>query len=92
MFLACLKKNFIFIAVLEDNGYDVIFNKGKAFLRHIAMKQVKKIRVCVKNLYKLDVEDCATLNINAEKVQSRDVNELWHKRLGHFHHGSLKIM
>jgi hypothetical protein len=79
-------------AMLEDRGYDVIFNKGKDFLRHIAMGQVKQIGVRVKNLYKLDVEDCVALSTKAEKVQSRDVGELWHRRLGHLHHGALKIM
>jgi hypothetical protein len=27
-----------------------------------------------------------------EKVVSRDEGELWHRRLGHLHHGTLKIM
>jgi len=30
------KKNLVFIAMLEDKGYDVDFNKGNAFLRHIS--------------------------------------------------------
>ena len=30
-----LKKNFLSIAMLEDKGYDVVFSKGKIFLRHI---------------------------------------------------------
>lgn len=68
MFVLGLKKNLIFIGVLEDCGYDVNLNKGKEFLRHIAMGQVKKIKVCVKNLYKLDVEYYATLSIKEEKV------------------------
>eukprot|EP00253_Pinus_taeda_P032460 PITA_32460 len=80
------------IAVLEDHNYDVIFSKGKAFLRHIATRQVKQIRVRVKNLYKLEVGDCTTLSSKAEKVQSHDVGELWHSRLDHLHHGALKIM
>ncbi len=50
MFVSGLKKNLISVAVLEDHGYDVIFNKGKAFLRHIATSQVNKIGVNVKNL------------------------------------------
>ena len=29
MFVPGLKKNLIFVVVLEDRGYDVIFNKGK---------------------------------------------------------------
>ena len=57
-----LKKNFVYVVMLEGRGYDVIFNEGKAFLRHTAMKQVKNIGVQVKNLYKLDVDDCATLS------------------------------
>ena len=28
----------------------------------------------------------------ADKVVSRDEGELWHKRLGHLHHGALKVM
>eukprot|EP00253_Pinus_taeda_P001491 PITA_01491 len=55
MYVPRLKKNLIFVVMLEDRGYDVIFPKGKAFLRHIAMGQVKKIWIRVKNLYKLEV-------------------------------------
>ena len=32
-----MKKNLVSIAMLEDKGYDVVFNKGKVFLRHITM-------------------------------------------------------
>jgi len=46
----------------------------------------------VKNLYKLNVDECVSLRKKAVKVKSRDVGELWHRRLGHLHHGSLKIM
>jgi len=70
MFVPGLKKNLVSIVVLEDCGYDVIFCKGKAFLRHIATGQVNQIGVRVKNLYKLDVEGCATLSTKAEKVLS----------------------
>ena len=68
MFVPGLKKNIISIAFLEDRGYDVIFSKGKKSLRHIAIGQVKQIRVRVKNLYKLDVEDCVALSRKVEKV------------------------
>jgi len=46
----------------------------------------------VKNLYKLEVDDCAALSTKAKLVQSQDIGELWHRRLGHLHHGALKIM
>ena len=32
------------------------------------------------------------MNKKAERVQSQDANELWHRRLGHLHHGALKIL
>lgn len=63
-----LNKNLISHSMLEDDGYSMIFSKGKAFLHHIASIQVKRIRVWVKKLYKLDVEDCATLSIKVKKV------------------------
>lgn len=61
MYVLGLKKNIVSIVVLEDRGYDVIFRKRKAFLIHISMGQVKNTGVQVKNLYKLDVEDYASL-------------------------------
>ena len=36
-----LKKNLVSIAMLEDKGYDVVFSKGKVFLRHIDTGQTK---------------------------------------------------
>lgn len=40
-----IKKNLIFVVVLEDRGYDVIFNKGNEFLRYTDTGQVKQMRV-----------------------------------------------
>jgi len=74
-----LTKKLVSIAMLEDRGYDVSFSKGKAFLRHISMGQVKKIGIQVQNLYKIEVEDCVSLSSKVEKMLSRDVDELWHK-------------
>ena len=88
-----LMKNLVCIAMLEDRGYDVIFLKGKVFLQHIPTGQVKKIGIQVQNMYKIDiVEDFSALSSKAEKMLSRDVNELWHRRLGHLYHGALKIL
>eukprot|EP00253_Pinus_taeda_P029923 PITA_29923 len=87
-----MKKNLVSISMLEDRGYDVTFSKGKAFLRHIATDQVKKIGIQVKNLYKLEVEECVALRTKEERVQKQDVGELWHRRLGQLHHGALKIL
>jgi len=45
MYVPGLKKNLVFVAMLEDRGYNVIFSKGKAFLRHVATGQVKRMGV-----------------------------------------------
>lgn len=51
-----LKKNLVSVAILEDCGYDVLFSKRKAYLKHVANGQIKQIGVQVKNLYKLEVD------------------------------------
>jgi hypothetical protein len=45
MHVPVLKKNLVFVAMLEDRGYGVVFNNGKAFLRHKTMGQVKNIGI-----------------------------------------------
>jgi hypothetical protein len=67
-----LKKNLVSVAMLEDRGYDVVFNDGKAFLRHKTMGQVNKIGIRVKNLYKPEVDGFTAMMGKAEKVVSRD--------------------
>ena len=58
MYVPRLKKNLVSVTMLEEKGYDVVFSKGKEFLRHIATGQTKRIWVRVKNLYTLEVEQC----------------------------------
>jgi len=52
--------------MLEDGGYDVVFSKGKVFLRHITTRLVKQIGSWIKNLYALEVQDaCKALSNEA---------------------------
>jgi hypothetical protein len=87
-----LKKNLVSVAMLEDRGYDVVFRSGKSYLRHKATSQVKKIGIRVKNIYMLEVDGCGAMIGKAKKVVIQDEGELWHRRLGHLHHGTLKVM
>eukprot|EP00253_Pinus_taeda_P020979 PITA_20979 len=84
-----LKKNLISVAMLEDKGYDVVF---KAFLRSKTIGETRKIGVRVKNLYQLHVDGCSVMACKAEGVVIWDDGKLWDRRLGHFHHGTLKIL
>jgi hypothetical protein len=61
MHVSGLKKNLVSVTMLEDRGYDVVFNDGKAFLRHKTTGQVKKIGIRVKNIYKLEVDGCISM-------------------------------
>jgi hypothetical protein len=56
------------------------------------MDQVKKIGIGVKNLYMLEVDGCNAMIGKEKKVVIRDEGELWHRRLGHLHHGASKMM
>ena len=40
----------------------------------------------------LQVDGCGAMIGKAEIVVRQDEGELWHRRLGHLHHGALKIM
>ena len=61
MHVSVLKKIFVSVAMLEDRGYDVVFSEGKAFLRQKSTINAKRIGIRVKNLYKLEVDGCATM-------------------------------
>ena len=87
-----LKKNLVSVAMLEDKGYDVVFSEGKSFLQHKTTGQTKNIGVKIKNIYKLEVDGSDEMVDKVEEVVSRDEGELWHMRLGHLHHGALKIL
>lgn len=87
-----LKKNIISVAMLEDKGYDVVLSEGKAFLRSKTTRETQKIVVRVRNLYQLHVDGCTAMACKSEGLVSRDDGELWHRRLGHLHHGALKIL
>lgn len=50
IFVPSLKKNLIVVVVFKGHGYDVIFSKGKEFLRRITMGQVNLIGVRVQIL------------------------------------------
>ena len=40
-----LKKNLIFVEMLEHMGYDVVFSEGKAFLQHKTTSQIRRIGI-----------------------------------------------
>lgn len=47
MYVPALNKILVFVVVLEDYGCDMLFSKGKDYLNHVAIVQVKQIGVWV---------------------------------------------
>lgn len=68
MYVPGMKKNLICLSILEDKGYDIVFSKGKAFLKHVAIGKVKQIGVKVKNTYKIEEDGCTAMNSKEEEV------------------------
>ena len=46
---------------VEDNGYELVFRDGKAYLKNINSCHLEKFGVRVKILYTLEEEACTTL-------------------------------
>ena len=40
----------------------------------------------------MEVDGYTTMMGKVDQVVSQDEGELWHRRLGHLHHGTLKIL
>ena len=87
-----LKKNLVWVVMLEDKGYVVVFSDGKAFLQHKTTGQAKRIGIWVRNIYNMEVDGCTAMVGKVKEVVSRDEGELWHMWLGHLHLGALKIL
>ena len=51
-----------------------------------------RIVIRVNNLYKIEVDGYVEMMGKAYQVVTRDEGELWHRSLGHLHHGALKFM
>ena len=73
MYVPRMNKKLVLLAFLEDKGYDVVFNEGKACLKHFATRQVKQIGVRVTKIYKFEVDTCVALSSKEDISQSRDV-------------------
>lgn len=81
--------NLIFVSVLQDKGYDVIFRGVHVLIKHKDWKSPIAIGVRSGLLYRLQFDTPKAL---MRSINHRDQGELWHKRMGHIHHGALKLL
>ena len=77
------------ISQLQSKGYDVFFIKENIYVKHPTWKKKVQIGIKSNRLYRLQLESPMTLiGSNGDK----DLNELWHRRMGNLHHGALRIL
>ena len=81
--------NLLSVYQLQSKGYDVFFIKEKVYVKHPSWKKKVQIGIKSNRLCRLQLESAmALIGSNGDK----DLNELWHRRMGHFHHGALRIL
>ena len=81
--------NLLFVSQLQGKGYDVFFIKEKVYVEHPSWKKKTQIGIKSNKLYRLQLESPTTLiGSNGDKY----LNELWNRRMGHLHHGTLRIL
>jgi len=86
-----LGMNLISVSQLQDNGYDIHFVGKKVLVKHSSWKRVRQIGVRSDISYKLQLDFPMAL-IGSDNSSGKELNELWHKRMGHLHHGALKML
>ena len=81
--------NLLSVSQLQNKGCDVYFIRDKVYVKHPNWSKKAQIGVRSHKLYKLQFESRVAL---IDSTDDRDLNELWHRRMGHLHHGALGIL
>jgi hypothetical protein len=90
LYVPVLKKNIVSVSCIEDRGYAVTFRYGHVLLypKGGNISEEKFIRVRYERMYRMIWERSEEFVC---MTRSRDLCEIWHKRMGHLHHGALSI-
>ena len=84
-----LGMNLISLSVLQDRGYNVLFRGTHLLIKHKYWKSLITIRVRSGHLYRLQFDTPKALTRSSN---TRDLGELWHRRMGNIHHGALRLL
>jgi len=77
------------VSQLQGKGYDIYFIKEKVYVQHPSWKKKVQIRIKSNTSYRLQLESPMEL---IGSHGDKELNELWHIKMGHFHHGALRIL
>ena len=81
-----------FCHMIGNKGYGVMFIRGKALLKPLDSGANSFDGVRVMNFYMLQFVTIVTLSNKEINVHRCDLGELWHRHMGHLHHGVLIIL
>jgi hypothetical protein len=91
LYVPGLTWNLVSVSTIKDRGYEVVFRGGQVLLYpkggNIASARVIGVRQ--EKLYRMIFLAAGALTCS---TSSRDLCEIWHRRMGHLHHGALRIL
>jgi hypothetical protein len=87
LYVPGMTKNLISVLALQDKGYDVSFRGPKVYIQPRGSKHAKMIGMRPCKLYRLQFESPQVLISS-----SKDMRELWYRRMAHLHHGALNVL
>jgi hypothetical protein len=91
LYVPGLTWNLVSVSTIEDRGYEVVFRGGQVLLYpkggSITFNRVIGVRR--EKLYRLLFQTVGALTCS---TSSRDLCKIWHRRMGHLHHGAMRIL
>ena len=76
-----MTSNLVAVSALEDEGYDVLFSRGRVIIQKYGSSEKIVIGICDGGLYRLTTRILKTLVHDTINPM-----ELWHRRLAHLHY------
>ena len=61
------------------------------YVKYLSWKKVRQIEVRSNRLYQLQIDSPMAL-IGSDSNNGKELNELWNRRMGHLHHGTLRLL
>jgi hypothetical protein len=89
LYIPGLKKNLISVSTLQDRGLEVSFRGTEVFIHPKGSSLTSKQMIGVRDgkLFKLLFQPLHALAVSSDS--SKQLCELWHRRMAHLHHGAL---
>eukprot|EP00253_Pinus_taeda_P027997 PITA_27997 len=95
LYVPRMRKNLISVSALEDRGYEVLFRGGRVLMypRGAPAESPRVIGVRHAKVYRFAFQPLLALSSSTDsRASSSEQCEIWHRRMGHMYHGSLRTL